>query len=184
MANDLMHYSGLEAQILFFPPELIVRTLSYLDQTCDRQNARLVCRGFAAAGLPSLTSTVYFSAFSNKILEIALHPVVSKYITKLVCDGTQLPSPCLDLPDFQSWLVTLGKEVTPEFIQGAHRMYASRHAKESWMIGTGEDRNIFREALKRFINLKCITFTDVAADKQNRWEPRPTWPSADPEGDL
>lgn len=114
VVSSMSHYSGPEPQILPFPPELVVRILGYLRKKCDKRNARLVCKGFAAAGLSSLTSKVHFSTshigidysseiphFSSKSLEIAMHPIVSKYITTLVCEGTQLETSHLPIERFQ-----------------------------------------------------------------------------------
>lgn len=176
-----------------------MRTLSYLNQACDKKTARLVCKGFAAAGLPSLTTTAYFSTslieiesdhlskvphFSSQTQEIAMHPVVSKYITRMVCDGTQLPSSHHQLEGFQGWWATLGKNQTSEPIQQIHSRYTSKYQEEKWMIDKGEDRTIFRTALESFVNLKCIVFTDIAMVEQDRAWPRPPWPSARPEGNL
>ena len=196
VVSDMNRYSGLEPQPLPFPPELVARILSYLDEIYDKKNARLVCKGFAAAGLTSLTSTVYFSTSliqicyrqnepycSSSIQEIAMHPVVSKYITKLVCDGTQLPDSHLRFGNFQNWWATLGKHQSCS-IQSIHGMYASTYRQERWIIGLGEDREILRTALEQFIHLKCIVFTDVAEDEKNRDLPRTTWPSDVPDGDL
>lgn len=197
MVSDEERYSGPEPQTLPFPPELVVRALSYLDQIDDKKNARLVCKGFAAAGLYSLTSTVYFSTslieigyssnvphFSSRTREIVMHPVVSKYITKMVCDGTQLPIPYLELSTFQDWWATLGKSQTSLPIENIHSVYTSRYRQENVIIAKGEDRKIFRTALKQLVNLKCIVFTDVAVDEQSRELPRPNWPLAAPTGDL
>lgn len=114
VVSSISRYSGPEPQILPFPPEIVVRILGYLGENCDKRNARLVCKGFAAAGLPSLTSKVHFSTshigidyssetplLSSKFLEIAMHPVVSKYVTTLVCEGTQLKDSYLQLERFQ-----------------------------------------------------------------------------------
>ncbi len=194
MENDTDCYSGPEPQVLPFPPELVVRTLSYLDQACDKKNARLVCKGFAAAGLPSLTSTVYFSTslinvapnleppniphLSSSTREIAMHPVVSKYITRLVCDGTLLPEHYLVPENFENWWTSLGKTTLPA--EPLRKTYTTRYLKEKWLIQGGEDRNFLRTALENFANLKHILFTDVAADEQSRDFPRAKWPSFPP----
>ena len=197
MADHLCHYSGPEPQTLPLPPELIVRTLSYLDQACDKRNARLVCRGFAAAGLSSLTSTAYFSisiinihysanvpSFSSPTREIAMHPILSKYITKLVCDGTQLPHSHLELQAFKNWWATLEKNPTSRPIEKIHSLYSSRYQQENWIIGKGEDQKSFRTAVEQFVKLRCVVITDIAANKESRDWPRPTWPEAVPNGDL
>ena len=198
MVSATGHYSGPEPQPLPLPPELIVRTLSYLEEIHDRQNTRLVCKGFAACGLPSLTSTVYFSTslinrcddpsrlcFTSPTEDIAMHPVVSKYITRMVCDGTQLPNRYLALNAFRIWWAALGKQPTWQWpTEKVHDMYVSKLAQDNHVITVGEDRKIFRMALERFIHLKCILFSDVASDEHNRTLPRPKWPSETPEGDL
>lgn len=114
-ANDLSHYAGPEPQILPVPPELVVQILGYLDKKCDKRNARLVCKGFAAAGLSSLTSKAHFSTshigpdysskiphFSSPFLEIAMDPVLSKYITEVVCESSKLDTSYLQIQKFQN----------------------------------------------------------------------------------
>lgn len=174
-----------------------MRTLSYLDQACDKKNARLVCKGFAAAGLSSLTSTVYFSTSLIKIdyrsknphcssptRELALHPIISKYITRLICDSTQLPIAHLQLQAFQNWWATLGRKSTSWPVEKIHGLYSSRYKQEKWIIDRGEDRKIFCTALEQFVHLKCVVFTDVAANELGGKWPRPTWPFAIPDGNL
>lgn len=195
--SEMSRYSGSHPQTLPLPPELVVRTLSYLNKARDKKNARLVCKGFAAAGLYSLTSMAYFSTslieichsstvpyFPSPTREIAMHPVVSKYISKMVCDGTQLPNSYLPLQAFQKWWATLGKNQSPWPVQKIHSSYVFRYRQENWIIGKDEDRKIFRTALERFVKLKCVVFTDVAADENRRDLPRPSWPLDLPEGDL
>ena len=201
MVSATGRYCGPEPQVLPLPPELIVRTLSYLEEMHDRQNARLVCKGFAACGLPSLTSTVYFSTslinrcddpsrlcFTSTTKDIAMHPVVSKYITRMVCDGTQLPNEYTRLNAFRIWWAALGKQPTWQWpTDKVHDMYVSKLHREIQILTMGEDRKIFRMALECFVHLKCILFTDVASDEHNRTLPRPNWPLTVPEvpeGDL
>ena len=193
----MSRYCGPEPQLLPFPPELVVRILSFLDRACDKKRARLVCKSFAAAGLSSLTSTVSFDLslieinYSSEIphcsspaLDIAMHPVVSKYITTLVCECTQLPSSHLRSRTFQDWWANLCKNQQPWRPEDKYRTYAVRHALQDDIIGKGGDRKIFCTALQQFSNLKCIEFRDVAADEATRDLPRPKWPSALPEEDL
>ena len=196
MTTFRSRYSGPEPQILPFPPELVVQILSYLDQVRDKQNARLVSKGFAAAGLAMLTSTAYLSTslikidypwfeipkVSSPILEMAKDPIVSRHITKLVCDGSQFPS--LSCSAFQNWWSNQGKNRTSKQILRVRSEYASKHSHEKWIISNGEDRRIFLVALERFVNLKSIVFTDVIADEQDRYLPRSTWPSRQVRGDL
>ena len=189
-------YSGSDPQVLPFPPELVARILGYLDRACDKSNARLVCKGFAAAGLPSLTSKVYFSTSliridhlskdphcSSPTLEIAMHPVVSKYITTMVCEGTHI-SPCLlEFETFHDWWLTLRKPRVEWSIETLYRSYRLRLAQEEGITQKGEDRKIFWKALKNFPKLDCIKFRDNKTDGHGDW-PRPSWPSAIPKGDL
>ena len=194
--SDVSRYSGPDPQILPFPPELVARILGYVDRACDKRNARLVCKGFAAAGLSSLTSKVYFSTsligidysskipqFSSPTLEIAMHPIVSKYITTMVCEGTQLSTSFLTLEAFQDWWLTLCKPRTLWPIEMIHNIYTSRYAQEDWITRRGEDQKIFCRALENFPKLDCIWFRDIKTNGPRDW-PRPTWPSAIPEGDL
>ena len=189
-------YSGPDPQILPFPPELIARVLGYVDRPCDKRNARLVCKGFAAAGLSSLTSKVHFSTsligidYSSKVphlssptLEIAMHPVVSKYITTMVCEGTQLSDSFLAFPVFQDWCLTLCKPQTLWPLENLHSIYTTRYAQEGWLTKEGEDQKIFRRALEKFPKLDCILFRDIKTNGPRDW-PRPTWPLAIPKGDL
>lgn len=200
MVSGTSRYSGPEPQILPFPPELVVRILGQLDRACDKQNARLVCKGFAAAGLPSLTSTVHFSIslikvglpngipqFSSSALEIAMHPIVSKYITKIICDGIRFPKHSLGPRASQGWRAAPdenGASHASMPIPDIHSVYTSRHARESRIITKHEDQTILLKALKHFVNLKCMVFTDVATDEQSRDLAWPVWPSAVPQGDL
>ena len=189
VVSEMGRYSRPEPQTLPLPPELVVRTLSYLVKTLDIKNARLVCKGFAAAGLYSLTTTAYFSTrliemvhsstipnISSPTREIAMHPVVSKYITKMVCDGTRLPTFYPQLQAFKDWWTLLGKNHTPWPVQEAFNLYEFRYQQENWIIGKGEDQKIFRTALEHFVKLKCIVFTDVAADEHCQNLPPLSWP--------
>ena len=196
VGSDVSRYSGPDPQILPFPPELVARILGYVDRACDKRNARLVCKGFAAAGLSSLTSKVYFSTsligvdysskvprFSSPALDIAMHPVVSKYITTMVCEGTQLSTSFLTFKAFQTWWLSLCKPRTLWPIEKIHHIYTSRYAQENWMTKRGEDQKIFCSALEHFPKLDCILFRDIKTSGPRDW-PRPTWPSAIPKGDL
>ena len=195
MANETSRYSGLHPQVLPFPPEIVVLILGYLDYACDKRSARLACKGFGAAGLSSLTSTINFSTslidesyFSNVLhissptLEIAMHPVVSKYVTRLVCYGTLLPITHLQIRVFQNWWRNLGRN--PTSVQNIHSGYVSKFDQEKRMIGRGDDRMILCTALQRCLKLNCIVITDVALDEHLQPYPRPEWPSAPPAGDL
>lgn len=113
-----------------------------------------------------------------------MHPVVSRYITKMICDGTQFPIPYLELNTFQNWWATLDKSQMSLPIQNIHSLYTLRYSQENWIVASGEDRRIFLTALEQFVKLKCVVFTDVAVDENCREFPRPTWPLRDPEGDL
>ena len=189
-------YSGPDPQILPFPPELVARILGYLDRACDKRNARLVCKGFAAAGLSSLTSKVHFSIsligidyssnilhFSSPTLEIAMHPVVSKYVTTMVCEGTRLSDTFLTFKAFHGWWLTLDKPQTLWPLEKIHNIYTSRYDQEDLIIKRGEDQKIFSRALENFPKLDCIRFSDIKMNGPQDW-PRPTWPSAIPTGDL
>ena len=196
MTTDTSRYSGPEPQVLPLPPELIVKTLGYLDQVRDKKNARLVSKGFARAGLSTLTSTAWLSTslmkldrqwsdsprFSCSILEIAMNPVVSKYITTLVCDSLLFPS--ILCQNVQDWLARLGQNRTSADVMDIHRYYVLKYSQERWIISNGEDRRMLLVALKQFVNLKSVLFTDVGADEPGRPLPRSTWPWAKFNGDL
>ena len=199
VTTDISRYSGPEPQILPFPPESIVqilaRILTYLDRASDRRNVRLASKGFAAASLSMLTSTAYLSTsliklkdswleashFSSSILEMAMDPIVSRTITKIVCDDTLFPS--FNSLTFQNWWASQGKNRTSKQIMDFRSDYISKYSHERWIISNGEDRRIFRFALERFVNLRSIVFRDVTADEQDRQWPRSAWPSNDVMGD-
>ena len=195
--NDSSRYSGPDPQLLPFPPELVVRILAFVDKACDKKNARLVCKGFAAAGLSSLTSKVHFSTsligiayssekdplFSSPTLEIAMHPVVSKYITAMVCEGTQLSTNLLTYEAFRNWWLTLCKPPSVWPIEMHYNNYASRYFQEELIISRGEDQKIFCRALENFPKLDCVWFRDIKTNGPQDW-PRPTWPLELPKGDL
>lgn len=189
MVTGMSRYSGPDPQTLPLPPELVMRTLSFLNEPRDKQNARLVCKGFATAGLYSLTSTAYFSTrliemahssrpayYSGPILEMALHPVVSKYITKIVCNGTWLPTTYLSFEDFCNRREEPAKNKKQWPVREAHSLHVLRYQQEPWIISKEEDQKIFRTALEHFLKLKCILFTDIAADEHCQDLPRTSWP--------
>ena len=68
------------------PHELVVEILSRLD---DKRNARLVCKDFAAAGLPSLTNGIVrlsnFRGDLDRLIEISKNEVLSKHIKTAEC---------------------------------------------------------------------------------------------------
>lgn len=194
MVTEMSRYTGPEPQTLPLPPELVMRALSFLKQAQDKQNARLVCKGFAAAGLYSLTSTAYFSTrliemaqplkdpyYSSPTQEIALHPVVSKYITRMVCNGTYLPASYLSFEAFRNHWENFGKNKKQWSLQRAHLFHVLRYQQESRIISMEEDRKIFRTTLEHFVKLKCIVFTDGGSDEHNQDLLRKTWPLNLPE---
>ena len=200
ITTDICRYSGPDPQILPFPPDSIVqilaRILSYLDRVCDKKNVRLASKGFAAASLSMLTSTAYFSTsliklddpwgvisrFSSSILEMAMDPIVSQNVTKVVCDDTLFPN--FFSLSLQNWWASQSKDRTSVQIMDSRNHHVSNYSHERWIIRHGEDRRIFRTALGSFVNLKSIVFRDVIADEQDRQWPRSTWPSEDVLGDL
>lgn len=174
------HYSGDGPQCLPFPPEILVQFIGLLDKACDRRNARVVCKGFAEAGLPSLTYTVNFSVTEDlldRTQAIAEHSIVSKYITQMACSGTRLLSDDAKYDDFRDWY---GRQrcqtklsVPSSFI---YEQLASRNEKLKRIIRCQRDQAIFLLALQRFVNLKRITFTDVPLDEENQDLVRSQWP--------
>lgn len=181
-------YSGDGPQCLPFPQEILVPVIGLLDKARDRRNARLVCKGFAEAGLPSLTYTVKLS-IAGGLLErtqaIAEHPVVSKYVTQMVCSGTQLLSDGVGYDNFKNWYGATRNQtepsVPPSIIYGK---FVSRDKDEKKIIHCQKDQTIFLLALQRFVSLKRITFSDVPLAEGNKDMARPQWPGVADHGDL
>ena len=161
---------------------------SLLDKACDRRNARLVCKGFAEAGLPSLTYTANLSVaggFLERTRAIAKHPVVSKYITHIVCSGTQLLSDNANYDNFQNWFRLRRYQTEPSVpLSVIYDQFVSRDEKEKNIIHCQRDQATFALALQSFVNLKCITFTDVPIVEEKQYLARPQWPGAASGGDL
>ena len=174
------HYSGEGPQCLPFPQETLVQTIGLLDKACDRRNARLVCRGFAEAGLPSLTYTVNLSVAGgllDRTQAIAEHPVVAKYITHMICSGTQLLSDGVGLENFKSWYErTRPKTDFLVPLSDVYEQFVLRNEKEKSIIRCGTDKAVFLLCLQRFVNLERITFTDVPLIEESQVLARPQWP--------
>ncbi|KAL9132408.1 MAG: hypothetical protein Q9175_006423, partial [Cornicularia normoerica] len=186
--NDNTHYAGDGPQCLPFPREVLVQVIGLLDKACDRTNARLVCKGFAEAGLPSLTFTVNLSVAGgllDRTQAIAEHPVVSKYITQMVCSGTQLLSDHVNYDSFQDWygLPRDHTELSPP-LSVIYEQFVSRDKNEKNIIHCQRDQAIFLLALQSFVNLKRITFTDVPLVEETQHLARPQWPGVPNGGDL
>lgn len=186
--NNNKRYSGDGPQCLPFPREILVQVVSLLDKACDRRNVRLACKGFAEAGLPSLTYTVNLSV-AGGLLErtqaIAEHPVVSKYITQIVCSGTQLLSDDVTYDNFRNWYEPTGYQTEPPVpLSVIYDQFVSRDEKEKRIIHSQKDQAIFLLALQSFVNLKRITFTDVPRVEENQYLARPQWPGVASDGDL
>ena len=177
------HYSGDGPQCLPFPQEILVQIIGELDTACDRGNARLACKGFAEAGLPSLTYTVNLSiagGLLDRAQAIAQHPVVAKYITQMVCSGTQLLSGGVNSDNFTAWYGSMGHRTEiPGPFSNIYEQYVSRDEKEKRIIHSGLDQTIFLLALREFVNLERITFTDVPLVEANRDLARPQWPGVE-----
>lgn len=155
---------------------------SLLDKACDRRNARLVCKGFAEAGLPSLTYTVHLSiagGLLDRTRAIAEHPVVSKYITHIVCSGTQLLSDNPNYDNFKIWYGRTSHQTEPSVpLPVIYDQLVSRDEKEKEIIHCQRDQATFILALQSFVNLKRITFTDVPVVEEKQYLARPQWPGA------
>lgn len=165
-----------------------MQVIGLLDKACDRTNARLVCKGFAEAGLPSLTFTVNLSVTGgllDRTQAIAEHPVVSKYITQMVCSGTQLLSDHVNYDSFQDWygLPRDHTELSPP-LSVIYEQFVSRDKNEKNIIHCQRDQAIFLLALQSFVNLKRITFTDVPLVEETQHLARPQWPGVPNGGDL
>lgn len=162
--------------------------IGLLDKACDRRNARLVCKGFAEAGLPSLTYTVNLS-IAGCLLErtqaIAEHPVVSKYVTRMVCSGTQLLSDGVGYDNFRYWYGATRKKTEPSVpLSVIYENFISRDKNEKISIHCQRDKTIFLLALQRFVGLKHITFSDVPLAEENKDMARPQWPGVANHRDL
>ena len=165
-----------------------MQVISLLDKACDRRNARLVCRGFAEAGLPSLTYTVNFSVAGgllDRTQAIAEHPVVAKYITHMVCSGTQLLRDGVSYENFIAWYGPTRRQTEPSVpLTVVYEQFVSRNEKEKRIIHRGLDKAIFFLALRRFVNLERITFTDVPLVEEKQNFARPQWPGVASAADV
>ncbi|MCJ1455625.1 hypothetical protein MMC28_005980 [Mycoblastus sanguinarius] len=164
-------YLAPKPQQIPLPPELLVQTLGCLTSAQDKQNARLVCKAFAAAALPSLASTAIFShrrPFIDSIQQIARHPVVSKYITHIACHGT---------PSVALYSYTL---------PARHEDFVRRPETDE-AINSGRDEAVFGHVLKKFVNLNRFSFTDISENShhcEDKIMVYPTWPKVTLNGDL
>ena len=165
-----------------------MQVIGLLDKACDRKNSRLVCKGFADAGLPSLTYTVNLSVAGgllDRTQAIAEHPVVAKYITQIVCSGTQLLSDGVSHDNFQNWYRQTRHQAGLSVpLSVIYEQILSRDENEKRMIHCQKDHAILLLALQRFVNLEHITFTDVPLVEENQNLARPRWPGIPNGGDL
>ena len=71
------------------PHELIVEILWHVTNQYDKNSARLVCKDFAAAGLPSLTNGIvrmsHFRCDYERLIEISNTDMLNKNIHTLIC---------------------------------------------------------------------------------------------------
>ena len=173
-------YSGDGPQCLPFPQETLVQIIGLLDKACDRRNARLACKGFAEAGLPSLTYTVNLSmagGLLDRTQAIAQHPVVAKYITEMVCRGTQLLSGGVNYENFVAWYGSMRPQNEGSApLLAIYEDFVSRDENEKRIVHCGLEKTIFLLSLQQFVNLERVTFTDVPLDEGNRDLARPQWP--------
>lgn len=164
-----------------------MQLIGLLEKACDRRNARLVCKGFAEAGLPSLTYTVDLSVAGDlleKAQAIAEHPVVGKYITHIICSGTQLHRGDVNYGNFQNQ----HRRTRPQTELSVpspviYEQFISREEKEGRMIHCQREQAIFLLALQRFVNLKLVTFTDVQPSEDIHDLARPESPGIASGGD-
>lgn len=180
-------YTGVGSQRLLLPRELLVEVFKNLGKALDKGNVRLVCRAFADAVSPSLTTTAYLSP-RHKILcsayEMARHPVVSKYIKKVVCSGAQLEWR-LDRHELRQRCKDFGYSTysAPPIGEISDR-FAWDYDRETHISGSGELRGIFSKILVQFVNLEWMTFTDTRTDERIELVQHYTWPAIPPTGDL
>ena len=157
-----------------------MQVIGLLDKACDRRNARLVCKGFAEAGLPSLTYTVNLSVAGGNLdraQAIAEHPVVAKYITQMVCGGTQLLKSGVNYESFAAWYGSIRHRTEMSVpLSAIYEQFVSRDEKEKRVVDCGLEKTMFLVALQSFLNLERITFTDVPLVEENQDLARPQWP--------
>ncbi|CAD6571424.1 MAG: hypothetical protein ASARMPRED_004503 [Alectoria sarmentosa] len=186
--NDDRHYLGDGPQCLQFPPEILMQVIGLLDKACDRRNARLVCKGFAEAGLPSLTYTVNLSiagGLLDRVQAIAEHPVVRKYISKMVCSGTRLPSNVVSYDNFKNcYRPSMRQTELSVPLPVIYEQLVSRDDKKKKIIRRQRDQAVFLLALQRFVNLKRIVFTDVPLVEDIQDLARSQGPNVASGGDL
>ena len=165
-----------------------MQIIGLLDKACDRRNARLVCKGFAEAGLPSLTYTVNLSiarGLLDRTQAIAQHPVVAKYINQMVCSGTQLLRDGVNYENFAAWYGSTRHQTELAVpLSITYEQFVSRDEQEKRITHSELDKNIFLLALHKFVNLERITFTDVPLVEENQELARPQWPGIASAGDV
>lgn len=91
--------------ILSLPCEILTDIFGRLSVS-NLQQARQVCRAFAAASEPHLFRCVYISPFLKGIevfQYLANHRIFSKYINEIVCDDSVLPERYLEQPIWDEW---------------------------------------------------------------------------------
>ncbi len=111
------------------------------------QSFRLVCKAFAAAGLPFLTSTAYLSSYRYNLevlTDISQHPCVSKYIRKMICDDSR---------------VTMNA-ITKTLDINSQEYCQKMCAEQSDIRRQGEDLAVLCAALAKLPNLRRILLTD------------------------
>lgn len=164
-----------------------MQVIGLLNKACDRRSARLVCKGFAQAGLPSLTHTVNLSVPSgllDRTRAIAEHPVVGKYIIQMVCSGTQLLSDEVNYGNIQNLHGPTTRQTELSVpLPVVYEQLLSRDERGKRITHCQRAQAIFLLALQRFVNLKRITFTEVPLAEENQDLFHPQWPRVANGGD-
>lgn len=187
ICNHLLHQDR-------WPPECGYRFVQQIRQVRQArrerrrniQSFRLVCKDFAAAGLPFLTSTAYLTQYHHDLdvlSAISQHPYISKQIRTMICDDS-----CLSFIETSDSV-----EITP-YGDYCIKMYDEQRSIKC----QGNDLAILCAALTQLPNLRSITVTDKCnymddsystpvrgsnAWKDNGLSPR-QWPKKAPPTDV
>lgn len=164
------------------PCEIVTNILRRLSVS-NLQQARLVCKAFAAASEPHLFRRVYISPSLediNVFQYLSNHRVFSKYISEIVCDDSVLPERHLERPVWDEWWTAsqnrrdFGRTEVDcsKTSQDQYIVFQKLHAEQRRVEDQGTDLIALCSSLPSLPNLRSIVITDRTTP------PWPTSPSA------
>lgn len=186
------------------PAEVLVEVFKYFSAR-DKRNARKVCRSFADAALPSLTTTAYLSPRERVLMpiqELSRHPVVCKYIKRVrypnlcyraetltelrqvICYGAELEWRLEDHSLRQRCKEYAQLAYSTSKINGISERYSQNYDREAHISGNGRLQAIFGEILGQFVKLEHVTFADHPPLEDMELVRNYAWPAIPPNRDL